>query len=246
MDVGHERTGAASVSAPIPPVLLAIVCIEAMIEVPVVGLGIYSMCIGEKVAIAAVASTFSLARLVVVPTASLKLVRLAQQDHILAGNRCMACLAARLAVTLFFAGMLLHLLLSQFTMKSWLPFVVAAAVNIVISFCTVALLLELRARREHLPLSLPGEFGLAEASELPTCAVALFVAGPQPASGAPGNCCICLEDFLEADLLGRLNCGHVFHGNCVSLWVETGPGCPMRCPTAVTKVPELKTGHLEV
>mmetsp|Transcript_45260 Transcript_45260/g.105001 ORF Transcript_45260/g.105001 Transcript_45260/m.105001 type:complete len:317 (+) Transcript_45260:82-1032(+) len=50
------------------------------------------------------------------------------------------------------------------------------------------------------------------------------------------TCSICLSDFAEADVLGKLPCKHVFHADCLDSWLHSGggaqrgePGCPFRC-----------------
>ncbi|OAG39954.1 hypothetical protein AYO21_05827 [Fonsecaea monophora] len=42
------------------------------------------------------------------------------------------------------------------------------------------------------------------------------------------NTAICLESLEETDLIRELRCGHVYHANCLSLWVERGHhDCPL-------------------
>ena len=41
------------------------------------------------------------------------------------------------------------------------------------------------------------------------------------------QCCICLESLLEKRENQMLECGHVFHKQCIGGWVEEGKGCPI-------------------
>ena len=42
------------------------------------------------------------------------------------------------------------------------------------------------------------------------------------------SCAICLESLEENDQIRELRCGHVYHANCLSLWVERGHhDCPL-------------------
>ncbi|OQU96785.1 Ring finger domain-containing protein isoform 2 [Cladophialophora immunda] len=42
------------------------------------------------------------------------------------------------------------------------------------------------------------------------------------------SCAICLESLEETDLIRELRCGHVYHANCLNLWVERGHhDCPL-------------------
>jgi hypothetical protein len=46
------------------------------------------------------------------------------------------------------------------------------------------------------------------------------------------SCVICLADFEEECEVGKLPCGHVFHDECIQLWLLKGhefARCPMRC-----------------
>ena len=45
------------------------------------------------------------------------------------------------------------------------------------------------------------------------------------------QCAICLEDYARGDFVATLGCGHMFHANCLQLWITAAssePFCP-RC-----------------
>ncbi|KAH8740532.1 hypothetical protein FG386_002114 [Cryptosporidium ryanae] len=46
------------------------------------------------------------------------------------------------------------------------------------------------------------------------------------------NCIICLNDFFSEDLTRCLTCDHVFHEDCIDLWLLRNAVCPL-CQTAV-------------
>ena len=52
------------------------------------------------------------------------------------------------------------------------------------------------------------------------------------------NCCaICLEDYTEVDVCVRLtHCPHVFHKQCLSMWIGRQNSCPL-CKQMVSTVP---------
>ena len=41
------------------------------------------------------------------------------------------------------------------------------------------------------------------------------------------KCVVCQYDFKNGDTLTKLNCGHVFHSDCVGTWLENNKICPM-------------------
>merc|ERR1712032_153606 len=46
-------------------------------------------------------------------------------------------------------------------------------------------------------------------------------------------CAICLDEFSPGGIVGRLPCNHVFHDECVRMWLKSkqcAALCPMRCP----------------
>lgn len=50
------------------------------------------------------------------------------------------------------------------------------------------------------------------------------------------QCHICLEDFVDGDLVRDLNCSHSFHAHCVDVWLmEKSASCPLcRADVAAT------------
>uniref|UniRef100_A0A0D9WD63 RING-type E3 ubiquitin transferase n=2 Tax=Leersia perrieri TaxID=77586 RepID=A0A0D9WD63_9ORYZ len=47
------------------------------------------------------------------------------------------------------------------------------------------------------------------------------------------RCVICLEEYKHEDSLGRLKCGHGFHGNCIKKWLQVKNICPVCKAAAV-------------
>jgi len=49
-------------------------------------------------------------------------------------------------------------------------------------------------------------------------------------------CPICLDD-LETDICRNTNCGHLYHCNCISYWVNRSNACPVcRAPLDLVRV----------
>ncbi|CAL5366933.1 unnamed protein product [Camellia sinensis] len=46
-------------------------------------------------------------------------------------------------------------------------------------------------------------------------------------------CCICQEDYVDGKELGKLNCGHEFHFDCIKQWLVQKNNCPICKKTAV-------------
>jgi hypothetical protein len=40
------------------------------------------------------------------------------------------------------------------------------------------------------------------------------------------QCIICMDGFNENELVKQLNCGHIFHGDCIDHWLEQQKTCP--------------------
>ena len=41
------------------------------------------------------------------------------------------------------------------------------------------------------------------------------------------SCTICRENFEENSIVRKLNCGHIFHLNCIDEWLESNIRCPV-------------------
>lgn len=59
-------------------------------------------------------------------------------------------------------------------------------------------------------------------------------------SSALSDCSICLESFMENDVLVSLPCGHQFHSSCLNPWVRTCGDCPY-CRRAILLGNEVHT-----
>ncbi|CAD6259319.1 unnamed protein product [Miscanthus lutarioriparius] len=53
------------------------------------------------------------------------------------------------------------------------------------------------------------------------------------ASLDPEPCCICQEEYVDGDDLGRLDCGHDFHAGCIKQWLVVKNVCPICKNTAL-------------
>mmetsp|Transcript_22057 Transcript_22057/g.33682 ORF Transcript_22057/g.33682 Transcript_22057/m.33682 type:complete len:313 (+) Transcript_22057:121-1059(+) len=63
----------------------------------------------------------------------------------------------------------------------------------------------------------------------------------------PNNreCCICLADVGVGDLMKRLNCGHLYHKECIEEWVNKHCTCPVCRYELETDDPAYERGRLE-
>ncbi|XP_059456340.1 E3 ubiquitin-protein ligase MBR2-like isoform X2 [Corylus avellana] len=52
-----------------------------------------------------------------------------------------------------------------------------------------------------------------------------FITLESPAEKEP--CCICQEEYVDGDDLGKLDCGHDFHFTCVKQWLVLKNSCPI-------------------
>mmetsp|Transcript_56139 Transcript_56139/g.131214 ORF Transcript_56139/g.131214 Transcript_56139/m.131214 type:complete len:308 (-) Transcript_56139:229-1152(-) len=50
---------------------------------------------------------------------------------------------------------------------------------------------------------------------------------------AAPTCAICLCDFEQEESAVELPCKHVFHCDCITIWLQRSRRCPMRCPELV-------------
>jgi hypothetical protein len=53
--------------------------------------------------------------------------------------------------------------------------------------------------------------------------------------GSPSCCSICLNDFINGDLISRLPCGHVFHPHCIQSWISRGTESADTCTCPVCR-----------
>lgn len=52
------------------------------------------------------------------------------------------------------------------------------------------------------------------------------------------NCIICLDNFSNGNEYYELNCGHIFHPNCIRKWYSANGNCPI-CRGSNNNVPDL-------
>eukprot|EP00929_Paragymnodinium_shiwhaense_P030019 TRINITY_DN17082_c0_g1_i1.p1 TRINITY_DN17082_c0_g1~~TRINITY_DN17082_c0_g1_i1.p1 ORF type:complete len:427 (+),score=50.91 TRINITY_DN17082_c0_g1_i1:245-1525(+) len=58
-------------------------------------------------------------------------------------------------------------------------------------------------------------------------------------------CIICLSDFLEGEEISQLPCRHVFHSECIEMWLTKSVHCPLRCQRYVPPQPSLSQAPVE-
>lgn len=46
-------------------------------------------------------------------------------------------------------------------------------------------------------------------------------------AGEPIECAICLEDIREGDCVFRMQCNHLYHIMCVTMWTRVSSECPL-------------------
>ncbi|CAM9513893.1 unnamed protein product, partial [Sphacelaria rigidula] len=71
------------------------------------------------------------------------------------------------------------------------------------------------------------------------------IAGVEDGSGSPpvatysnDSCSVCLEEYKEGEPLLQLTCGHVYHQDCIDLWLKEHCVCPC-CRTDLDKLAQL-------
>jgi hypothetical protein len=47
------------------------------------------------------------------------------------------------------------------------------------------------------------------------------------------NCAICFEQYMNKEKLKKLNCNHLFHTNCITIWLGKEKKCPL-CKEEIT------------
>lgn len=58
---------------------------------------------------------------------------------------------------------------------------------------------------------------------------------PHSSGQLDGKCIICQEEYEADDEMGRLNCGHFFHLQCIQQWLAHKNACPFCKVEAITK-----------
>lgn len=54
------------------------------------------------------------------------------------------------------------------------------------------------------------------------------------------ECAVCLNEFQDGEKLRSIpNCGHVFHIDCIDIWLQNNANCPL-CRTSISARPELR------
>jgi len=105
-----------------------------------------------------------------------------------------------------------------------------------------------RRRRVDDPLSvysLAGEIrrGLDE-STIRSIPVLQYKKGEEDGGSENRECCVCLNEFQEGEKVKVLpNCSHPFHIDCIDVWLENNPNCPL-CRTPISAPsPKLLNHH---
>jgi hypothetical protein len=51
------------------------------------------------------------------------------------------------------------------------------------------------------------------------------------------TCSVCMEDYINKDLVAVLDCGHIYHTDCIKEWGDNyNPSCPL-CKTVIPTSP---------
>ncbi|XP_077211536.1 uncharacterized protein LOC143846842 [Tasmannia lanceolata] len=75
--------------------------------------------------------------------------------------------------------------------------------------------------------------GLSEETVLKFLKQQKYVSIPVDASPEVEPCCVCQEEYVEGDELGKLDCGHDFHAACIKQWLMQKNVCPLCKTTAL-------------
>lgn len=63
------------------------------------------------------------------------------------------------------------------------------------------------------------------------------------------DCPICYCDFEEGENVAKLNCGHIFHKNCIILWFDkkiSAPECPICRRNMYENQPESRQNEIQI
>jgi hypothetical protein len=77
--------------------------------------------------------------------------------------------------------------------------------------------------------SLPREIMAVALPPRITTTVTISISGEHMSdtNSVTSSCPICYDDFKFGEYAGQLNCGHVYHPNCISLWMMRQNTCPV-------------------
>ncbi|CAK7327243.1 unnamed protein product [Dovyalis caffra] len=58
------------------------------------------------------------------------------------------------------------------------------------------------------------------------------------------ECAVCLNEFQEAEKLRRIpNCSHIFHIDCIDVWLQSNANCPL-CRTSISSTIRFPMDHI--
>ncbi|KAK2410826.1 RING/U-box superfamily protein [Trifolium repens] len=83
--------------------------------------------------------------------------------------------------------------------------------------------LRLQLQRRHIRT----ERGLTEDEIIKCISCENFEATVEGTSENKELCCICQEEYLTGEEIGKLDCAHIFHVNCIKLWLARKNICPL-------------------
>ena len=72
----------------------------------------------------------------------------------------------------------------------------------------------------------PNEHGTPPASAASVAALPRVIVGPAEVE-AGAECAVCKDAFAAGDEATRLPCKHLYHGDCISPWLESHSTCPV-------------------
>ncbi|KAA8536208.1 hypothetical protein F0562_028686 [Nyssa sinensis] len=75
--------------------------------------------------------------------------------------------------------------------------------------------------------------GLSEETILASMLQRKYISITERSSSNTEPCCICREEYCNGDDIGKLDCGHDFHTNCIKQWLTQKNLCPICKTTAL-------------